>query len=169
MNYSEPAILAKLAEVEAHIAPYLQMRTTLRAYLAQSREVHTLDDDALITLYLHNRDIELKAATEEAYNMESAVKHEQSRIEDELGMRMKSRKSENTKTGHGTAFFKDTASLKTEDKGEFSRWVIGAENWTFVDWRPSKEAVEEFAEQHNGEPPPGLKLEYITKVHVRKS
>ena len=117
---------------------------------------------------------ELASIKKETEALEKIVKDEQAAVEQELARRLRERGAQNTKTDSGVAFFQETTSVKTENKEEFTRWVIGGERWEMVDWRPSKSAIEEMLGQQEQaheppEPPPGVKVESIVKVHVRKS
>ena len=130
--------------------------------------IEQLDDDTLIAAYIRNRDVVLVAIAAEMEKLEGPVKAEQAVIEQELARRLDERKCENTKSAHGCAFFKTVSSLKTEDKSEWTRWVIGGENWCYANMRPAKTEIELALADKVFDLPPGLKMEYIRKVHVRK-
>ena len=180
MTFTIEQVEQKLQEIDTHIAPYLQARAQLRTFLTQMRaaEFPMWPDDQLVAQYVHDRDVEGKPlegwARREDKVVYEPVDNEMGLIGAELGRRLTERGAENTKTAHGTAFWNTRLSVKTEDKSQFSRWVIGGEKWEFADIRPVKEAVEDFMAAQVGddtppEPPPGLTVEHVRKVHVRKS
>jgi len=129
--------------------------------------IQAANDDALIGRYVAYRDT-LARRKERRDAEDKPYKDAMDAIESELSRRLHERGAENTKTEHGTAYFSTTLSMRTEDKTEFMRHVVGGEHWELVDWRPLKEAVKDFCDTHDGQAPPGVKAEWITNVNVRK-
>lgn len=176
MSYTIGQVIDRLGEFEQQRGRMFAAVSTLRGALASMRAARfeNATDDTLIKLYLDNRDNELAAIKKETEALEKIVKDEQAAVEQELARRLRERGARNTKTDNGVAFFQETTSVRTENKDEFTRWVIGGERWDMVDWRPAKAAIEDMmATQESAqlapEPPPGVKIESIVKVHVRKS
>ena len=129
--------------------------------------IETANDDTLIERYVAYRDT-LARRKEKRETEDKPYKDAMTAIEQELSKRLHERGAENTRTEHGTAYFSTTLAMKTEDKQEFSRHVIGGEHWELVDWRPLKEAVKDFCDTHEGQAPPGVKAEWIINVNIRK-
>ena len=69
------------------------------------------------------------------------------------------------KTGTFYSTTKYSASIK--DKREFSRHVIGTENWDLHDWKCNVQAARDF-EKEQGAPLPGVAINAIAKVGVRR-
>jgi hypothetical protein len=61
-----------------------------------------------------------------------------------------------------------------EQKGRMALLDWALENWNeggadLLLVQPQKDAVKAFMEAHNGKPPPGLRINWFTKVNVRRS
>jgi hypothetical protein len=69
------------------------------------------------------------------------------------------------KTGTFYSTTKYSASIK--DKQEFKRHVIGTENWDLLDFKCNVQAARDF-EKENGAPLPGVAINAIAKVGVRR-
>lgn len=77
-------------------------------------------------------------------------------------------KQEGGKTEAGTFFKSLKHSASLSDAAEFRRFVIGGEHWDLLDWKANVTAVLDFAEENQGELPPGVKVTPKEDVNVRR-
>ena len=126
----------------------------------------TVDD--YVAQYVKLRDF-IKKETDAFDERLKPYKDAMALIEAQLGQKMLDDGVESFKTEHGTAYKSSTLSVRTADKDSFVRYVIGEQAWGLVDFRPLKEGVKEFLEQHGDTPPPGVDIAFVTNVRVRRS
>ena len=126
--------------------------------------IDDIADGALIECYLKNRDEVLKDLKNRYEALKTPIEAEQAMIEEEIAKRLVARKAKNTSTEFGCAFFQGWTSVKTVDKAEWVRHVIGGELWDLADIRPLKSGIEEAGLTEV----PGLKIESGQSVHIRK-
>ena len=69
----------------------------------------------------------------------------------------------------GTAYLSTTLSAKVDNRDAFLQFVTTNNRWNFLDARVLKEPVKDWLETGAVEPPPGIKIEYFTKCHIRRS
>lgn len=92
----------------------------------------------------------------------------------------------NLSTEHGTAYISHllNVSIDPEEKyvnadgqeqvGRMALFDFALERWDEIGQdlliiQPQKDAVRSWMEEHNGQPPPGLKVSWWTRVNVRRS
>ena len=69
--------------------------------------------------------------------------------------------------GVGTAYLQTTLSAKVDNPADFKALCLA--DWSFADLRCRKDPVREWLIKHNGEKPPGVAVEFITKCNIRRS
>jgi hypothetical protein len=75
---------------------------------------------------------------------------------------------QNFKTDHGTAYQVTIMSAKVDNRVDFLNHVKqGA--WDMLDARALKEPVKDWLDAHNGVPPPGVKIDFVTKCNIRRT
>lgn len=73
---------------------------------------------------------------------------------------------QNFKTEHGTAYQSTILSAKVDNPADFKALCL--RDWSFADLRVRKESVKLWLDEHNGEKPPGVAVEFITKCNIRR-
>ena len=125
------------------------------------------DASAAVAEYINLRD--LKKQAEET--VENFIKEHYTKRMEELNTQLlgflQATKSDSISTPNGTAYITTKKSFTTADAREFSRAVIGGQDWDLVDFRPNKTAVEEYLAK-NGALPPGINASQFTTVNIRK-
>lgn len=71
--------------------------------------------------------------------------------------------------GGGTFFLKTDTSVKVADRQAFHEFVLANNATMFLTAHVAKEAVEEYQKEHSGDTPPGVTVDYIAKLQVRKT
>lgn len=83
--------------------------------------------------------------------------------------RLNERGSDSTKTPAGTAYKSTTDRFSLKDRDALVAYVQESGNLSMFTNAVSKEAVEEYMAEHDGQLPPGVEKNSFTKVNVRKS
>jgi hypothetical protein len=73
------------------------------------------------------------------------------------------------KTEQGTAFRQEWSSVKVADRESFLDFVFDGRREGFLTSAVPKDAVKEFCEAHNGQPPPGVDVVRGYKTVFRKA
>jgi hypothetical protein len=74
----------------------------------------------------------------------------------------------NFKCASGIAFLQNTMSVTVQDWEEFYAWVKANDAPAFLERRAAQSVVQEYAEA-NGQIPPGLSMNSVVEVRVRKA
>lgn len=69
--------------------------------------------------------------------------------------------------GVGTAYLSTFMSVKVDNPEEFKKLCL--ERWEFADLRCRKEPVKDYLTTEDGEFPPGVNVQFLTKCHIRKT
>ena len=77
--------------------------------------------------------------------------------------------TDSVKTPFGTAYVSTRVSVTTADREAFMNFVRANEEWSLLEVRPSKTAVEQFRAANGNEIPPGLNIREERVVNVRRS
>lgn len=89
-------------------------------------------------------------------------------LEGYLRGHLKSQKLNSISCGAGTAFIQRTRSATVADTAIFREFVISNSNFDLADFRPKKDAVEGYIEEHNGEGVPGVNFSTRDIVLVQR-
>lgn len=89
-------------------------------------------------------------------------------IEERLMVVFNESNIDSTKTKAGTAYKTILSSVKVEDPALFRDFIEANNAWSILDARASKSAVEQWLEE-NGAPPPGVSINRIAKINVKRS
>jgi len=89
------------------------------------------------------------------------------RLEAWLLNQLQEQGANNIKTPHGTTYVNTRNSVKAEDKEEFMKYIKENDMFGLLEVRPSKAAVEEFAES-TGDLPPGVTISSELRAYVRR-
>lgn len=71
-------------------------------------------------------------------------------------------------TEFGTAYREPQLSVTCQDKSSFHEWVRVNGQWHFLTAHVSKEAVEQYIEEHEGKAPPYIKVDAYNAVRFRR-
>lgn len=77
--------------------------------------------------------------------------------------------TDSVKTPFGTAYISTRVSVTAVDREAFMNFVRANEEWSLLEVRPSKTAVEQFRAANDNEIPPGLNIREERVVNVRRS
>jgi hypothetical protein len=77
--------------------------------------------------------------------------------------------TDSVKTPFGTAYTTVRTSVTAADRDAFMSFVRANEEWSLLEVRPSKTAVEQFRAANDNEVPPGLNIREERVVNVRRS
>lgn len=125
--------------------------------------------EEMITGYIQLRDKKEAIAKQQAAVIKQ-YKDAMDLIGAQLKAHLQSNNLQNIATDGGTAFLKTVRSATVADKQAFREHVIANGEFDLADFRPNKEAVEDWANDptHGGNPPPGVKLEAFLDVGVQR-
>lgn len=89
-------------------------------------------------------------------------------IEDYLMGQLRAQKVNSMSCDAGVAFIKRQTSATVADTGVFREHVISTGNFDLADFRAKKEAVEDYAKEHDGQLPPGVNFRAADAVFVNR-
>ena len=132
-----------------------------------------ITDEALVR---RHRDLTAYLDAEETALVEKLKpwKEQRTLIEGEMLTRLNDRKANNSKTDAGIFFKKTSKSTRVVDKVVFLDHVFalrlnGSPNaYDMLTQAVAKDSVLAWMKDHDGEAPPGVKVEEFTKIEVRK-
>jgi phage host-nuclease inhibitor protein Gam len=76
---------------------------------------------------------------------------------------------DSVKTENGTAYTAVRTTASIADREAFMDFVKANEEWSLLEARASKTAVEQFRDSNNGELPPGINIRSERVVNIRRS
>ena len=76
---------------------------------------------------------------------------------------------DSVKTEHGTAYSTTRSSARVSDRDAFMEFVKAHEEWSLLEVRASKSAVDQFRSANDNELPPGVNLREERVVNIRRS
>jgi hypothetical protein len=89
-------------------------------------------------------------------------------IEAFLRAHLKAQKVQSISSEFGTAFINRQRSATLADTAMFREFVIANSNFDLADFRPKKDAVEAYIEEHDGQLPPGVNFSTREVVLVQR-
>lgn len=121
----------------------------------------------VVQKYIELRD--MKAELQHNYKFKAAKIDEQlDKIEAKMLEVFDSTGMDSCKTEFGTAYTTTKTSASVADPDAFFSFVRENEEWSLIEKRPAKLAVEQFKEQ-NGDLPPGINWREERVVNIRRS
>jgi len=123
--------------------------------------------DELIALYIKLRDFKAGLIKEQKAAL-APYDEAMTAIENALMEALNAAGVSSMKGEHGTAFKKQSMSVKTVDRDALFEYVLNTGKFNYLTAAVSKEAVVEHLEAHNNVPPPGVDVTLFTEVQVRK-
>jgi phage host-nuclease inhibitor protein Gam len=76
---------------------------------------------------------------------------------------------DSVKTENGTAYTAVRTTASIADREAFMEFVKANEEWSLLEARASKTAIEQFRDSNNGELPPGINIRSERVVNIRRS
>jgi phage host-nuclease inhibitor protein Gam len=76
---------------------------------------------------------------------------------------------DSVKTEHGTAYTAVRTTASIADREAFMEFVKANEEWSLLEVRASKTAIEQFRDSNNDELPPGVNIRSERVVNIRRS
>jgi hypothetical protein len=128
----------------------------------------------------------LKAETKRFEDHVKGVQAAMDQIKQEFLRRLNERQADNTKTDFGTAYKTTLLNVSVSPEGASYCTDNGAftgreallefalDNWNewgddMLQIGAQKDAVKRYMEDHKGEPPPGIKTAFFTKVNIKRA
>lgn len=121
-----------------------------------------------VSLYIKLRDkkAELKAAMEAQI---APLQEKMDMLEAKLLQAMQTTGVDSIKTEFGTAYTAVRTSASVADRDAFMNFVRSSHEWSLLEVRASKTAVEQFQAANDDELPPGISIRAERVVNVRRS
>lgn len=121
-----------------------------------------------VQLYIQLRD--KKAAMKAEFDAKLAeVQAKMDKLEVKLLQAFETAGIDSVKTEFGTAYTQVRTSVTTADRDAFFTYVKDHEEWSLLEVRPAKTAVEQFRAANDNEIPPGLNIREERVVNIRRS
>lgn len=121
-----------------------------------------------VSLYIKLRDkkAEMKAAMEEQIK---PLQEKMDLLEAKLLAAFQSTGVDSVKTEHGTAYMSVRTTASIADRDAFMSFVKAHEEWSLLEVRAAKTAVEQFRAANDDTLPPGINIREERVVNVRRS
>lgn len=121
-----------------------------------------------VTLYIQLRDkkAEMKAAFDASI---APLNEKMDKLEAKLLDVFNKTGMDSAKTEHGTAYTAVRTTASIADREAFMDFVKANEEWSLLEVRASKTAVEQFRDSNNDELPPGVNIRSERVVNIRRS
>lgn len=126
-----------------------------------------MTNEELIEKYIKLRDLkdEKRAAADAEINQIEGVLKQMEHV---ILTRLNEAGLESMRSKIGTAFKKTVTKARVANWDEVLACIINEENWSMLERRINKTAVEQYLEEH-GEPPPGVSWTAEVGVSIRRS
>ena len=76
---------------------------------------------------------------------------------------------DSVKTEHGTAYTAVRTTASVADRDAFREFVKANEEWSLIEVRAAKTAIEQFRDNNDNELPPGINIRSERVVNIRRS
>lgn len=76
---------------------------------------------------------------------------------------------DSVKTEHGTAYTAVRTTASVADREAFMEFVKANEEWSLIEVRAAKTAIEQFRDNNDNELPPGINIRSERVVNIRRS
>jgi|APGre2960657404_1045060.scaffolds.fasta_scaffold00223_10 phage host-nuclease inhibitor protein Gam len=76
---------------------------------------------------------------------------------------------DSVKTEHGTAYTAVRTTASVADRDAFMEFVKANEEWSLIEVRAAKTAIEQFRDNNDNELPPGINIRSERVVNIRRS
>jgi phage host-nuclease inhibitor protein Gam len=121
-----------------------------------------------VSLYIQLRD--KKAEMKSAFDASVApINEKMDKLEAKLLDVFNKTGTDSVKTEHGTAYTAVRTTASVADREAFMDYVKANEEWSLLEVRASKTAVEQFCESNDNALPPGVNMRSERVVNIRRS
>ena len=121
-----------------------------------------------VTLYIQLRD--KKAQMKSDFDASVApINEKMDKLEAKLLDVFNKTGMDSVKTEHGTAYTTVRTTASVADRETFMNFVKANEEWSLLEVRASKTAIEQFRESNDDELPPGVNMRSERVVNIRRS
>jgi phage host-nuclease inhibitor protein Gam len=121
-----------------------------------------------VGLYIQLRD--KKAEMKSAFDASVApINEKMDKLEAKLLDVFNKTGTDSVKTEHGTAYTAVRTTASVADREAFMDYVKANEEWSLLEVRASKTAVEQFCESNDNALPPGVNMRSERVVNIRRS
>lgn len=125
-----------------------------------------LSDAVRLYIKLRDRKAEIKAEMDEQIK---PIQEKMDKLEAKLLEAFQSTGVDSVKTEHGTAYTAVRTTASVADRDAFMAFVKAREEWSLLEVRPAKTAIEQFRAANDNELPPGINIREERVVNVRRS
>ena len=125
-----------------------------------------LSDAVSLYIKLRDRKAEIKAAMDEQIK---PIQEKMDLLEAKLLAAFQSTGVDSVKTESGTAYTAVRTTASIADRDAFLAFVKAHEEWSLLEVRAAKVAVEQFRAANDNELPPGVNIREERVVNVRRS
>lgn len=121
-----------------------------------------------VTLYIQLRD--KKAEMKSAFDASVApINEKMDKLEAKLLDVFNKTGMDSIKTEHGTAYTAVRTTASVADREAFMDFVKANEEWSLIEVRAAKTAIEQFRDNNDNELPPGINIRSERVVNIRRS
>lgn len=121
-----------------------------------------------VSLYIQLRD--KKAEMKSAFDASVApINEKMDKLEAKLLDVFNKTGMDSIKTEHGTAYTAVRTTASVADREAFMDFVKANEEWSLVEVRAAKTAIEQFRDNNDNELPPGVNIRSERVVNIRRS
>lgn len=121
-----------------------------------------------VSLYIKLRDkkAEIKAATDEQIK---PLQEKMDKLEAKLLEAFQATGVDSVKTEFGTAYTSVRTTASIADRDAFMAFIKASEEWSLLEVRAAKTAIEQYRAANDDELPPGVNIREERVVNVRRS
>ena len=121
-----------------------------------------------VTLYIQLRDKKAQMKSEfEA--LVAPINEKMDKLEAKLLDVFNKTGMDSVKTEHGTAYTAVRTTASVADREAFMDFVKANEEWSLIEVRAAKTAIEQFRDNNDNELPPGINIRSERVVNIRRS
>lgn len=121
-----------------------------------------------VTLYIQLRDKKAEMKSEFEASV-APINDKMEKLEAKLLDVFNKTGMDSVKTEHGTAYTAVRTTASIADREAFMEFVKANEEWSLLEVRASKTAVEQFRDSNDNELPPGVNIRSERVVNIRRS
>jgi hypothetical protein len=125
-----------------------------------------LSDAVKLYIELRDKKAEMKAEFDQQV---AGIQEKMNKLEGKLLEVFQKTGTDSVKTPFGTAYSTVRTSVTAADRDAFMNFVREHGEWSLLEIRPSKTAVEQFRDANDNELPPGLNIREERVVNIRRS
>lgn len=121
-----------------------------------------------VTLYIQLRDKKAQMKSEFEASV-APLNEKMEKLEAKLLDVFNKTGMDSVKTEHGTAYTAVRTTASVADREAFMEFVKANEEWSLIEVRAAKTAIEQFRDNNDNELPPGINIRSERVVNIRRS